>query len=304
MRGREIMSRAKSLLTTLLAAAAALALSALLAGPASAGWFIEGAELGSGHSAALASLPGVDENIILNTPTLGIKVSCKGAIHITNGRIAEPETTYADKIMFLDCKTVAPTPTKCNLNEGGSKLISITTRPVLALAAEGSSFPQGRLTLKPETGKVLVEIPFEEGTGCVIEGSQPIKGSVTLNAPTLQEEHVTQPVEGLGSIENNSLELGTSKAYLENGKTLLQLASGKAVAFNSCLITCPKPMCECKNVGFPNGEWMNSTCTTHGPGEWECKKKKPIRADAKYAIIGDYARRDGFDITTIEQPVF
>jgi hypothetical protein len=73
----------------------------------------------------------------------GIKISCKGPIHITNGRIVSPNKYYASHITFLDCNTVAPTP-----------------------------------------------------------------------------------IEGLASAENNSLELGTNKTSLENGRTLLALASG------------------------------------------------------------------------------
>jgi hypothetical protein len=220
----------RSTLRVLAVAGASLALIVMFADTASASWFVEGEELLAGASAALASLPTVDESLILNTPGKGIKIECKGAIHLTNGRIAPPDLAYVGSIQFLSCSTVSPSPTACKLEPSST---SITTTALLALVTGGPSAPEDRLVYKPETGKLLANIPFKEETACALEGKATLNGQVILKALTLGEKHIVQPIEGLGSTENNSLELGTgNKTFVEKGKTLLELKSAEEWLFD------------------------------------------------------------------------
>jgi hypothetical protein len=211
-----LMSKVKLMLVAVFAA---LALSAVAAGTASAQWLINGAALGAGKSAALESLVPVHGIIALKAPTLGIKIGCSGQLHITNGRILEPDLAFVEHIVFLNCNTVAPTPTKCKLETANE---TISTVAVLTLVTLGSVSPAVRLAFKPATGKKFAGIKFALETACVFEGEQPVSGSVTVNAPTGQNSNVIQAVQPLGSVENNSLEIGVgNKAILEEGTVLL-----------------------------------------------------------------------------------
>ncbi len=67
---------------------------------------------------------------------------------------------------------------------------------------------------------------------CAFEGKEPISGAVTINAPNGQTELAMQPIEGLGSFENNSLEFLGSKAYIEGGRTLVLVATKELWSFH------------------------------------------------------------------------
>jgi hypothetical protein len=137
---------------------------------------------------------------------------------------------YADHIVFLDCNVSASSPTICKLSPA---LTTIETGAVLALVTLGPTSLSGRVTFKPETGKLFAEIPFAEETKCAFEGAVPVKGSVTIGAPTLRDSRAVQAGEGLGGVENNSLEIGAgNKALLHGGLVLLELASGANWSFD------------------------------------------------------------------------
>ena len=88
----------------------------------------------------------------------------------------------------------------------------------------------GRLTVKTPSAQFTV---FEvAGSECSIAGEQPIKGEVTLGVPGATTESETHELEGLGSLENNSIAVGKDKAYLEGGKGLVRLASGSKWSFH------------------------------------------------------------------------
>jgi hypothetical protein len=226
------MSRIKVVVLTALTVCA---VSALAANTASAGWLINGKPLSEqGGSAEVAKLATLHAPALLNAPGQGVLISCKGPLHIINGRIFEPDLGFAERLIFLDCNTTAPTPTRCQLIEGTSKLITITTKPLLALVTllNGSTLAT-RLTFTPETGKIFSEIPFEEATSCVFEGSVPVSGSVTIGAPKGRDSLAEQVGEPLGSLENNSLEIGgPNKAFLQGGTALLALANGSKWSFD------------------------------------------------------------------------
>jgi hypothetical protein len=196
-------------------------------GSAFAGWFIEDAELTS--TAALSTTAKVDATSSLLVPALGLTILCGGStLDATSPTIANSDILTATALSFLSCNTTKPT-SGCALEKTNQ---AISTLGVKALATKGPLFPEDRLILTPKTKSLLAEISFNETNTCAFDGLEPVKGTLTLKAPTLQEEIVRQPIEGLGSVENNSLEIGTGdKVFLENGRPLLELTSGKPLGF-------------------------------------------------------------------------
>ena len=91
--------------------------------------------------------------------------------------------------------------------------------------------PADRVIFLPKTGTEFVTLEFVGGS-CAIAGEKPVKGSVTVGASTGQTENTLQPIEGLGSKENNSLTIGGHPTFLEGGKALLKLASGSKWSFH------------------------------------------------------------------------
>jgi hypothetical protein len=206
---------------TIVALFGVLTLSAVAASSATAGWFIEGEA--SGSKAALASTAKIDTAPVLavSAGSSKVKVECGGSLlHASEANLIGTESLKAKSVSFEGCKVTEPT-TGCAL-EG--QPTTITTTSLLATPAEGVSFPEDTLTLKPQTKKTLAELAFSESSTCLGGGGlKPVVGSLTVKAPTLQEERVTQPIEALGSTENNSLEVAGDKTILEKGKLELAL---------------------------------------------------------------------------------
>lgn len=209
------MSRVK---VVIVAALAVLALSAVAASSASATWFAGGTEITT--LTALSTTAKVDALAILNLPVQKIKIDCSGALLKGESPDLSPgDRGQAAALIFEGCEIVEPA--NCSL----SKLI-IRTQAILATARLAAA-PEDRVLFEPKGGTQFATIPFREGTACALEGEQPVKGKVNIKAPTGQNESVTQAIEGMGSVENNSLEVGAgNKAFIEGGKALITLASG------------------------------------------------------------------------------
>jgi hypothetical protein len=200
----------------------ALVLSAIGVSSALASWLIEGKELAS--TAALATTALVDENSTLLVPTLGLSVVCGG--HTFDGlapEITSENAIRAKALTFLGCNTTIPS-SGCALKESNQ---AIPTVAIKAAALEATTYPEDRLVVTPQTKTTLANIEFNEANTCAFSGLEPVKGSVRLGAPTLQEEQVVQPIVGLGSTENNSLEIAGDKAFLDGGRVLVKLATGE-----------------------------------------------------------------------------
>ncbi len=200
-----------------------LAVNAVATSSASAGWVVEGTELAEGSKAALATTAKVTTATILSMPSLKTKITCKGSL--LKGETAEiigTTTLKAKSLTFEGCETLEP-KTGCELE---SQPKSIPTNPLVATTVAGATFPENGLTFTAQTKTVLANIAFKEKNTCALEGEEPVKGAVTLNLPTGEEELSAQTIQGLGSTENNSLEVGGTKAYIENGAAILKLASG------------------------------------------------------------------------------
>jgi len=242
---------------------AAFVLSAIVTSSASAGWFIEGKELAAGSTAALATTAKVDEVSTLLVPNLSISVVCSGStLDAVSPEIIGGDTAKAASLRFLDCNTTKPA-TGCALATANQ---TIPTLGITATAKE-ATYPDEKLLVAAQTKNTLAEMEFNEANTCAFNGLEPVKGSLTLNVPTLQEERAVLPVEGQGSIENNSLEIGSgNKAFIDGGKALLKLASGKVFSHSS------GPW-EYKTESKVEGEGT-STFTTEGSVKVTCKVSK------------------------------
>jgi hypothetical protein len=206
---------------------ASLAVTGVTAGPAAASWFVSGTELTG--TAGLAASVKVDQNLLLLEPSIGLAIECSGAtLDSTNSQINAGNTGQAGSLAFLGCRTVKP-ETGCSLGRE-----TITSEEISLRAILESKAPEDRIVVSPKTKNVLAEILFIEGNpNCQFKTRFPVPldGALTLGAPTGQTEETAQALVGLGTVENNSLELGSSgKIYLD-GKVLLALASGSKWSF-------------------------------------------------------------------------
>jgi hypothetical protein len=214
------MLKARVLLVLTLAALAAGAIG--VSSASAEEWKVEGAPIAAGHSVGLASLPKIDLSLILHFKVgeVSILILC-GGIHLINGRILPPNMDFVEAIDFLNCHTISPTPTNCQLTGGQTTLTLIITGPLLSFQRSLT-----RALFRPESGKIFTEIPFQEGTSCAVEGAVPVKGELIGGTPTLNESRAEQGLVGLGSEENNNLEVGSGNKGFLLGKILLQLEGG------------------------------------------------------------------------------
>jgi hypothetical protein len=184
-------------------------------------WYVNGTKLvGSAAFAQTASLTGSE--LIDHPAEAGnkIKIKCAGPLLIIGGGISAPDTNWANKLIFHGC--AAEEPKTCTI-EG-----LIETGEVVSLAELSS---RGVLILfKPKAGNTFATINFE-GEKCGIAGEKPVNGQVGLVSPHGATEAAEQELEGLGSIENNSLEIAGAKAYLK-GTAKLKLSSGAKWGFH------------------------------------------------------------------------
>jgi hypothetical protein len=205
------------------AAFAALAMSAVVAGSASAtqDWHVNGTLLAANSSVEIPfQLPKIDQSLILHFTVAGasILILCN-SLNLT-GRIFGGNRLWLF-LLFLKCHTISPTPTNCLLKgQSLGELPTIETTGIL-----GEQKTSTRTSGKPETGKTFAEIPFAEATACALEGKQPVKGEAIIGTPTGGEEREEQAAVGLGSEENNSLEVGSGNKAFLLGKVLVKLST-------------------------------------------------------------------------------
>jgi hypothetical protein len=210
---------------------AAMALSAMMASSALATtgeWFVNGSKLAGKATVALANTAAVDTSTTLNDPSLGIKITCSGSL--LEGKkpyIQAPNTGGAEALIFTGCSEIAPTT--CTIQS------KVETEPVVASLETSTSPPSSviiRFTPKSSTSKTFATLDFSGS--CAESGEQAVDGSVAAQSQNGQVEQTTHPLEGVGMADgNNSLELFKGKAYLEGGKALLKLESGKTWSFHS-----------------------------------------------------------------------
>jgi len=218
-----VMSKVKVVMTVL---GALMVLSAMSAASASAEWLVNGAPLVG--SAALSPKALVDEFSTLLVPTLGLSIQCTG--HFLDGSnpvITAPNLGSASSLTFLGCSTTAPA-SGCALAEENNEPIETTGILATAYLGAGESV---RILFKPETKGTFANIKFSEKNTCAFNMVEAVKGQLVANSPDGQLELLAHILSGLGSAENNSLEIGGDKAYLDGGAALLTLASDSKWSF-------------------------------------------------------------------------
>jgi hypothetical protein len=214
------MSKVKIIAVTLVAATAFMAIAA---SSASAIWFVKGTALKAGQTVALANTAAVDTSTVLSAPSLGLRLTCSGSTLDGVGAYIQGEASGgAESLTFLGCSEIAPTTCKIEMEKK-----EIKTEPVVASVEKGTA-PFVKILFSPK-GKAFAAITFE-GT-CAFAGEQPVDGRVVASSQDGQIEQTTHALEGLGTTENNSLELFKAKAYLVGGKALLKLLSGLPWSF-------------------------------------------------------------------------
>jgi hypothetical protein len=217
------MSRVRIILSVIVAV-----LSAFSAGSASANWFVNGAELKT--TAALSAAAKEDGSIKFLVPEIAdLTVECAGAaFDAVSPEIVGPGATgRASSLRFLSCNTTKP-PSGCALEEA-NETIATTSINVKESLATGT---EDRILFTPQTGKTFTEVRFNESNTCPFDGIEPIKGSVAGSVPTGQTEAAAQALVALGSVENNSLEVGAgNKVQVTGGRALQTLVSGSKWSF-------------------------------------------------------------------------
>jgi hypothetical protein len=216
------MSRLKALSVALLAATA---VSVVAVSSASAIWMVGGTNFHG--TAALATTAVVHEPARLLVPSLEhLTITCSGSLlDAEEPRIEALDKIFARALRFLSCNT---NRVNCALEVTNQ---TIGTFPILILADLGTK-ESVKLLVLPETKGRFAEFKFNESNTCALAGVQPVSGAVNISSPDGQLELLSHLIEGLGSFENNSLQIGSgNKAYLVGGKVLLRLQSDSKWSF-------------------------------------------------------------------------
>jgi hypothetical protein len=210
---------------------AALAFSAVASSSALAGmgWFVGGVRQGASGSQALTNTARVTEGAVLSVPSLNLKLTCAA---LSGEKVELSGTTLgkAKHLFFENCSEIEPVT--CVL---ASK--NVTVAPVLALPELSGSPTKLLILFHPETGKEFAQVNFvknpAQSKACAggLSGEKPVDGAVNLLAPTGLTEHAEQELEGLGTTDNNSLEVAGDKGYIEGGKAFLKLANSAEWSF-------------------------------------------------------------------------
>jgi hypothetical protein len=214
---------------------AAVALSVMAASSASADeWFVEGAKLAAGKSAALAAASPVDQFPKIRTEagsSSEIEIECTGSNLVgSEAYISSGSSGMEKSLTFEKCSVVKPT-TGCALV---GQPTNIPTNPLgLTTLLAGLTTKVG-INLHPLSGKTFTELAFTESSTCGGGGgAKPVNGSVLFLSSDEATEAVTHTVMAQGSVENNSLEVAGNKVIIEGGLSLAKLVSGMKWSFHA-----------------------------------------------------------------------
>jgi hypothetical protein len=207
----------------LVALGVAYMLSAIAANTALADWYVAGTKLAAGSKVALAGTASISAAATISIPTLGFTVTCSSkSVAAKEAEIVGPDAIKTQGLTFAGCAdNVCPIePT-------------VATQPLTGLVAKNSK-SEDRLVFSPQTKSVFLGVRFKELTGCQLEGVEwPFLGRVTFGVPSsISEEMQAQPLQPLGTVENNSLEIAGDKAYIGGGELLLALVSRSKWSFH------------------------------------------------------------------------
>jgi hypothetical protein len=190
-------------------------------------WFVNGTKLANGATVAIANTAEVTESGALNVPSLGVKITCTGGTNkvlgLEKAYIQGPTLSVVESMVLEGCSEIQPT--QCRIQT------RIVTTPLYRLTHKIISFPGFFLLTHSITARALANLEFE-GASCVFAGEKPVNGTVAFSVPSGEEEAVSHTAVGLGTTENNSLELGGDKAYIEKGAAEIKLASSAKWSFH------------------------------------------------------------------------
>ena len=208
------------------AAFAVIALSATTAGSAPAAeWHVNGSVLTG--SEPVLPLYFLLVPPLFFIPALKIKLTCKGSmLNSISPQLLAKNSFSATSLTFEECETTEPAA-NCALEPVKQ---NISTNPTTASAVSGPA-PSVRITFSPKTKTTLTQIQFNEADTCAFNGLEPVTGKVTFNAPTGGSELSLQTIEGLGSVENNSLQINGNAAFIEKGKVLVSVTKMQPWSF-------------------------------------------------------------------------
>jgi hypothetical protein len=195
------------------------ALSAVTAGSAYAGWFVEGEELSS--TAALATTAKVDQASVLKSTGAGVELECNGsALDGISPEIVTTNEIRSSSLEFTGCKALTA---HCTLSS-----TEIHSVPVVAELTQQAA-PAAIATFKPKTKSLLATFEFEGGS-CASAGVNGVTGAAKAKLPTGQEEQVAQAFNFLATEASGELKVAGSAASL-TGSSLFKLATGKLWRF-------------------------------------------------------------------------
>lgn len=149
---------------------------------------------------------------------------CLGPILWHNARLIPPDFILSQLVLHDNCLQLSPTG--CQLATG---VVVLGHTLALLLPPVGNNPPVSHF--RPVTGKTVAVLEIE-GTSCAIAGEKPLTGEYTQDLDTGQTESTTHQLEGLGSIENHSLQLAGTEAYISGGDALIALESGSKWSFH------------------------------------------------------------------------
>jgi hypothetical protein len=185
-------------------------------------WFVSGTQLVG--SAALAEESKLDTLGLLLIPAVPFSLACEGPLLLLGAYISNPARLLARQLDFRNCFAQSSV---CTLVGNTITTEGNDIQGTVALATNGSG---ARISVKtPSSDFTILEF---SGGSCALAGAQPLKGEVTFGSVGSGTESAGHPLEGLGSVENNSFDIFKDNIYLD-GKALVSLASGSKWSFHA-----------------------------------------------------------------------
>jgi hypothetical protein len=209
----------------LVAMTCALALGAVGSASASASsWWVGGSELGSSEPLAAATTKVNEFRLTISAPVDG-KIACQG-VELKGADIISHSGGSIEHLILKKCVYETTLKNVCVL-----KSTTIESKALTLEAKLGSKSPEDELVVKPASGEVLAEIPFEYGSSTCLFNDETVKltGKAQLVLPKGREEAVEQPLHFTSS--GSELRFAGTPAEL-TGEYKLKLSSGKGWSYH------------------------------------------------------------------------
>lgn len=208
------MPRTKLALATCLPLLALGALASA-ASAATAGWMVNGSLLSGTKAVGTASISSAWQ-----LEVAGIIVSCNGStIDNVHPELVAPNQAKAISFQFTECAV-----------NSGSCFITKTLGIVPTITESTLDGALGiKETIKPQTKTLFATIKFE-GAECLLAGTDPVTGKISVLDPSGQDEKTMQEFTSTTTAASGELRVGSSGASVK-GTALTKLASGEQWSF-------------------------------------------------------------------------